>query len=87
MAQRFKVDAKNIVVYGFRTNFGGGKSTGFALIYDSHQYLLKYEPKHRIRRVIIFFTIILFYFFLYSLELSPRELKLERLEKNLREKS
>lgn len=51
LAKKYKVDSRNIVVYGFRTQYGGGKSTGFALIYDSHQYLLKYEPKHRIRRV------------------------------------
>ncbi len=51
LAKKFKVETRNIIVYGFRTQFGGGKSTGFALIYDSHQYLLKYEPKHRIRKV------------------------------------
>ena len=51
LAKKYKADPKNIIVYGFRTQFGGGKSTGFALIYDSHQYLLKYEPKHRIRKL------------------------------------
>jgi ribosomal protein S24E len=30
-----QVDAKTVVVYGFETAFGGGRSTGFGLIYDS----------------------------------------------------
>ncbi len=51
LAAKFKAEARNIIVYGLKTHFGGGKSTGFALIYDSHQYLLKYEPKSRIRKV------------------------------------
>ena len=28
-----------VIVFGFRTQFGGGKSTGFALIYDSKEAL------------------------------------------------
>ena len=51
LAKRYKAEPRNIICYGFRTQFGGGKSTGFALIYDSHQYLLKYEPKFRIRKL------------------------------------
>ncbi len=50
LAPRFKTDPKNIVLFGFRTNFGGGRSSGFALIYDSIEYLLKYEPNARLRR-------------------------------------
>ena len=34
-----------------RTKFGGGRSTGFALIYDNQEYLLKYEPKARLRKL------------------------------------
>lgn len=37
-------------VFGFRTNFGGGKSTGFALIYDTLDFAKKFEPKHRLAR-------------------------------------
>lgn len=39
-----------VFVFGFRTNFGGGKSTGFALIYDDVSYATKFEPKHRLQR-------------------------------------
>jgi small subunit ribosomal protein S24e len=38
-------------LYGFRTAFGGNRSTGFALVYDNQQYLVKYEPDFRLRRV------------------------------------
>jgi len=36
---------------GFETAFGGGKSTGFCLIYDSLEDLKKYEPKYRQARL------------------------------------
>ena len=36
LAKMFKVaDAEAVVPYGFKVAFGGGRSTGFALIYDS----------------------------------------------------
>lgn len=38
-------------VFGFRTQFGGGKSTGFALIYDSHEAMKKFEPRYRLIRI------------------------------------
>lgn len=38
-----------VIVFGFRTAFGGGKSTGFALIYDSKDSL-KFEPRYRLIR-------------------------------------
>ena len=43
-------DASQVIVFGFRTAFGGGKSTGFGLIYDSLESLKKFEPKYRIAR-------------------------------------
>lgn len=46
-----KSDEQTIVVFGFRTQFGGGKSTGFGLIYDSLEAVKKYEPKYRLVRV------------------------------------
>lgn len=35
----------------FFSQFGGGKSTGFGLIYDSLEAFKKFEPTHRIVRV------------------------------------
>ncbi|KAL6780891.1 RPS24 [Auxenochlorella protothecoides x Auxenochlorella symbiontica] len=43
-------DDKLISVFGLRTQFGGGKSTGFGLIYDSLEAFKKFEPTHRIVR-------------------------------------
>lgn len=43
----YKADKNSVSVFGFRTQFGGGKSTGFALIYDSHDDLKKFEPHYR----------------------------------------
>ena len=48
----FKVTEVNrVILFGFRTTFGGGKSTGFALIYDTIEDAKKYEPKYRLARV------------------------------------
>ncbi|EGR28205.1 hypothetical protein IMG5_181340 [Ichthyophthirius multifiliis] len=51
LAKSLKVDDRNVVVYGFKTQFGGGKSTGFALVYENQQYLLKYESAARLRKL------------------------------------
>lgn len=46
-------DPNAIFVFKFRTHFGGGKSTGFGLIYDSVENAKKYEPKYRLIRVML----------------------------------
>jgi len=51
LSKLYKVqDPSTVVVYGFNTQFGGGRSTGFGLIYDNAQALKKYEPKFRLVR-------------------------------------
>ena len=45
-----KSDAKLVVLFGFRTKFGGGKSTGFCVVYDNEDALRKFEPKYRLIR-------------------------------------
>lgn len=47
LGKMYKVDPKLVVCFGFKTAFGGGKGSGFALIYDSLEALKKFEPKHR----------------------------------------
>merc|ERR1712096_350896 len=42
--------ADRVFAFGFKTNFGGGKSTGFALIYDTLDFAKKFEPKYRLAR-------------------------------------
>ena len=51
LAGIYKVDKARVVPFGFRTLFGGGRSTGFALIYDSEEAQKKFEPRYRLVRV------------------------------------
>lgn len=39
---------KLVFLFGFRTKFGGGKTTGFAFIYDSEASAKMMEPRHRL---------------------------------------
>mmetsp|Transcript_2990 Transcript_2990/g.3542 ORF Transcript_2990/g.3542 Transcript_2990/m.3542 type:complete len:133 (-) Transcript_2990:109-507(-) len=51
IATMFKVeDEATIMLFGFKTKFGGGKSTGFGLIYDSLDAVKKFEPRYRLVR-------------------------------------
>lgn len=51
LSKMYKTTSDVVVCFGFKTDFGGGKSTGFALIYDSMDFLKKNEPKYRLVRV------------------------------------
>ncbi|KAJ8102181.1 40S ribosomal protein S24-A [Lipomyces tetrasporus] len=51
LATLYKTEKDAVSVFGFRTQFGGGKSTGFALIYDSVDDLKKFEPAYRLVRI------------------------------------
>jgi small subunit ribosomal protein S24e len=51
LAKLYKAEKDCVFVFGFRTQFGGGKSTGFGLIYDSLDAAKKFEPKYRLVRV------------------------------------
>uniref|UniRef100_A0A2K5UHQ4 40S ribosomal protein S24 n=2 Tax=Macaca fascicularis TaxID=9541 RepID=A0A2K5UHQ4_MACFA len=50
LAKMYKTTLDVIFVFGFRTHFGGAKTTGFGMIYDSLHYAKKNEPKHRLAR-------------------------------------
>ncbi|XP_055276199.1 40S ribosomal protein S24-like [Moschus berezovskii] len=50
LAKMYKTTQDVIFVFGFRTHFGGGKTTGFGMIYHSLDYAKKNEPKHRLSR-------------------------------------
>ncbi|KAL3135769.1 ribosomal 40S subunit protein S24B [Trebouxia sp. C0010 RCD-2024] len=43
-------DPQQVFCFGFRTQFGGGKSTGFGLIYDTLDAAKKFEPRYRLVR-------------------------------------
>ena len=50
LAGLYKMNKDQVSVFGFRTQFGGGKSTGFALLYDSAEAMKKFEPHYRLVR-------------------------------------
>merc|ERR1712169_79553 len=51
VAQMYKVsDESTIFLFGFKTQFGGGKSSGFGLIYDTIAAAKCYEPRYRLVR-------------------------------------
>ncbi|CAH8587730.1 unnamed protein product [Schistosoma intercalatum] len=50
LAKTYKTSPDVVFAYGFRTQFGGGKSTGFALVYDSLDHAKKFEMKYRLAR-------------------------------------
>jgi len=50
LAGLYKVEKGRVVCFGFKTHFGGGRSTGFALIYDSEEAQKKFEPRYRLVR-------------------------------------
>lgn len=47
----YKAQKDQVSVFGLRTQFGGGKTTGFALVYDSPEAMKKFEPHFRLVRV------------------------------------
>jgi ribosomal protein S24E len=51
LATMYKAQKDQISVFGLRTQYGGGKTTGFALIYDSPEAMKKFEPQYRLVRV------------------------------------
>uniref|UniRef100_A0ABI7W0P2 Small ribosomal subunit protein eS24 n=1 Tax=Felis catus TaxID=9685 RepID=A0ABI7W0P2_FELCA len=53
LAKMYKTTPDVIFVFGFRTHFGGGQTTGFGMIYDSLDYAKKnglYEKKKTSRK-------------------------------------
>ena len=51
LAEVYKSNRDQVNVFGMRTQYGGGKTTGFALIYDSVEAMKKFEPRYRLVRV------------------------------------
>merc|ERR1711903_275470 len=49
-AKGHKAVKEATVIFGTKTVFGGGKSSCFALVYDSVDAAKKHEPKHRLIR-------------------------------------
>ncbi|KAK0273408.1 hypothetical protein LTR35_001866 [Friedmanniomyces endolithicus] len=50
LSELYKSSKDQVSVFGFKTQYGGGKSTGFALVYDSPEAMKKFEPHYRLVR-------------------------------------
>ena len=50
VASMFKSKAECVSVFGCKTKFGGGRSTAFALVYDSLDAKKKFDSKTNLRR-------------------------------------
>ncbi|XP_047638782.1 40S ribosomal protein S24-like [Phacochoerus africanus] len=50
LAKMYKTTPDVIFLFGCGTHFGGGKTTGFGMIYDSSEHTKKNEPKHRLAK-------------------------------------
>merc|ERR1712060_229075 len=51
LASMYKVhDTQCIQLFGFKTAFGGGRSTGFGLIYENLDKVKRFEPAYRLMR-------------------------------------
>merc|ERR1711933_215653 len=43
-------DPHTVVLFGFKSKYGGGKTTGFCLIYDNFKCRRRYDYRHRLVR-------------------------------------
>ncbi|KAG8624357.1 hypothetical protein KVT40_007424 [Elsinoe batatas] len=50
LAELYKAPKDAVSVFGLRTQYGGGKTTGFALVYESTESMKKFEPRYRLIR-------------------------------------
>jgi len=50
IAKMYKSSADCVILFGARTQFGGGSSTMFCLVYNSKDMCIKFEPKYRLVR-------------------------------------
>ena len=48
VAKQLNANKEFIVVFGLTTKFGGGRTTGFALVYDNKDAMMKVEPLFRL---------------------------------------
>ena len=51
LAKQFKSDEGKISIFGLKTKFGGGRTSGFALIYNTPEDKRKFDSETLLRRV------------------------------------
>ena len=48
VAKQLNANKDFVVIFGLNTKFGGGRTTGFALVYDNKDAMMKVEPLFRL---------------------------------------
>lgn len=51
LSKMYKVEKETVFVFGFKSAFGGGQSSGFGMIYDTLDAAKQFEPAFRLQRV------------------------------------
>lgn len=51
LSKKMKSNEDRISIFGLKTKFGGGRTSGFALIYNSVEDKTKFDPETLLRRV------------------------------------
>ena len=51
LAEKYRAKGNCVFTFGMKTAFGGGKSTGFGLVYDSEAKAMAMEARYRLVRV------------------------------------
>ena len=59
LSKMYKASKDTVFPFSFKTAFGGGRTTGFCVIYDNVGFAKKFEPKYRLARVSIYISSIL----------------------------
>ncbi|KCV70789.1 hypothetical protein H696_03140 [Fonticula alba] len=50
LSKMYKVEKETVFVFGFKSAFGGGQSSGFGMIYDTLDAAKQFEPAFRLQR-------------------------------------
>lgn len=51
LAKKFKSNEDKISVFGLKTKFGGGRTSGFALMYNTKEDKARFDSETLLRRV------------------------------------
>ena len=51
LCEKYRAKGNCVFTFGMKTAFGGGKSTGFGLVYDSEAKAMAMEARYRLVRV------------------------------------
>lgn len=84
LATMLKAKDEAIALYGMKTKFGGGRSTGFALIYESMDARKKYDSITNLKRVSELFSTNDLLIYIIQDALFPKPAKTRKQRKEIK---